>query len=418
MSKKEKRILIAVGAIVVILEACSMSDTPSSGVADSTQTASTEGMSEEVEETVIEGNSVGDQPLETPVGEAELTDEYFTQVMGNGNTYYFSGEKDVNGNYLVDGVDQDGYNVTSVVFSPEGVYLGIYLGTWDNGEYDYSAGTGEAVDDAWTEGDTINTFGYPVMDYEGYWEDIAILQAAADGGLVVDRTDYGYYTIPRYDNLIFYLSEYALYDAEEGILGDEPYGVFSKSDAGTIGEIYTEPIELTIDDYINAERYTDEIISEQGNVYGFEKMGWISEFSYNYSLNRLEEQKKQWEYQESKAESQQAALDNGYVPAGYSYEDIARYIDDYIGYKVSWDGGLVTDVTGDMVTVCVSFDNFYGYSTPNYNKSFELDCSQAYFDNGKPLVDDHILFEGTITGMDSFTNYIEVSADSVHVQPY
>ena len=144
-------------------------------------------------------------------------------------------------------------------------------------------------------------------------------------------------------------------------------------------------------------------------------MGWISEFSYNYSLNRLEEQKKQWEYQESKAESQQAALDNGYVPAGYSYEDIARYIDDYIGYKVSWDGGLVTDVTGDMVTVCVSFDNFYGYSTPNYNKSFELDCSQAYFDNGKPLVDDHILFEGTITGMDLFTNYIEVRADSVHV---
>ncbi len=407
---KKRNILIAVSIAAVAVGACSTSGSSSHEEVNSVETVEE---SEDSNTGITEDLNSTDDGIETN----ELTDEYFTRVMGNGNTYHFSGETDVNGNMLVKGVSEDGYEVDSVIFAPDGTYLGIYFGMTENNGYDYGAAMGDSTDDAWTEGEVIDTFGYPIMDYDGYWDDIALLNEAANGTAIATATDYWYYTIPGYEGLVFFLSERAIYDAEDGILEDVPYGVFYR-DRGFIGEVCDDPIELTLDDYVNAEPYEDAIIEANGNQYGFGKMGWISKSIYNSTVNRLDSYKKQYEYEESKAESQQAALDNGYVPGGLSYEDIARYIDDYIGYKVSWDGGLVTDVTGDTVTVCVSFDNFYGYSTPNYNKSFELDCSQASFDNGKPLVDDHILFEGTITGTDPFTNYIEVEVDTLHVQPY
>ena len=409
MSKKRNFLIVAC-IVAVAVEACSTSGSSSYEETDSTETIE---VSEESKQEIYRDSESTEDGPETN----ELTDEYFTQVMGNGNTYHFSGETDINGNLLVQGVTEDGYETDSVIFAPDGTYLGIYFGMTENNEFDYGASMGDSTDDAWTEGEVIDTFGYPIMDYDGYWDDIALLNEAANGTAIATPTDYWYYTIPGYEGLVFYLSGRAIYDAEDGILDDAPYGVFY-TNGGLIGEVCNDPIELTVDDYVNAESYEDSIIEANGNSYGFGKMGWIVKSIYNNTVNRLDSHKKQYEYEESKAESQQAALDNGYVPGGLSYEDIARYIDDYIGYKVSWDGGLVTDVSGDIVTVCASFDDFYGYSTPNYNRSFELDCSQASFDNGKPLVDDHILFEGTITGTDPLTNYIEVSADSVHVQPY
>ena len=39
------------------------------------------------------GTSVNFDSSDDGIEANELTDEYFTQVMGNGNTYYFSGEK-------------------------------------------------------------------------------------------------------------------------------------------------------------------------------------------------------------------------------------------------------------------------------------------------------------------------------------
>lgn len=79
---------------------------------------------------------------------------------------------------------------------------------------------------------------------------------------------------------------------------------------------------------------------------------------------------------------------------------------------------MVTSVAGDTVRVCAVYDNFYGTVLPNYDKSFVLDCSQAVFENGRPLVDDYINFDGTITGMNRYTNYIEIKANSVHVSSY
>lgn len=279
---------------------------------------------------------------------------------------------------------------------------------------DYNTELDSAEGDAWDEGEVVDTFGYPIMYYDRYWEDIELLKTVAAGKTVANYTDYDYYTIPGYDGLIFYLSDDALYGKSESI----PYGVFTVSDAGTIGEAYVEPVQLTRKDYENADFYRDDIIEEQGRDYGFDKMGWIDQDSYDHAIKRLETNKKQMEYEEAKEESKQAALDNGYVPGGYSYEDIARYVDDYIGFKVSWKRGVVMSITGDFVTVCVDYDILYGTPVPNYDRSFILDYSQATLDNGKPLVDDYINFEGTITGMDEYTNYIEIKADSIQVSSY
>ncbi|MFQ6971657.1 MAG: hypothetical protein ACLRTG_10590 [Enterocloster aldenensis] len=268
--------------------------------------------------------------------------------------------------------------------------------------------------DGWDGGEDIDTFGYPIMYYEGYWDDIKLLNAAAKAEDIADYVDYDYYTIPGYDGLIFFLSDDVFYEESEGI----PYGVFQVNNSGMIGEVFKGTIELRQSDYDNAEFYRDDIITEQGGDYGFDKMGWIDEYTYNHAVKRLEENKKQMEYEISQEESKQAALDNGYVPGGYSYEDIARYIDDYIGFNVSWKRGVVTSVAGDTVRVCAVYDNFYGTVLPNYDKSFVLDCSQAVFENGRPLVDDYINFDGMITGMNRYTNYIEIKANSVHVSSY
>ena len=305
-------------------------------------------------------------------------------------------------NEELDGGIEAGDTKDNAQIETEELYCGI----------ETSVTEGEA--DGWDGGETIDTFGYPIMFYEGYWEDIGLLNAVAKGEIVAKYTDYNYYTIPGYDGLIFFLSDDVFYEEPKGT----PYGVFRINDDNMIGEVFNEAIELTQSDYENAEDYRDDIIAEQGRDYGFDKMGWIDETIYNHAVKRLEENRKQLEYEESLEESKQAALESGYVPGSYSYEDIARYVDDYIGFKVSWKGGVVTSVVGDTVRVCVDYDYFYGTVLPNYDKSFVLDCSQATLENGRPLVDDYISFEGTITGMDKYTNNIKIKAESIHVSSY